>query len=143
MGLDWLTIWLVAGIVLLIAELLTGTFMLMFLSLASFSAALVSLHPAGQSTVIQAVIFFAVVVVGIFGFRKPLQKRFIRNAQNMHSDLGQHVDTDSAIAPRESARVMYQGTRWQALNVGETDIPAGARAIIVAIDGNSLLIKKA
>ncbi len=143
MALDSVTYWLILGLVLLIAELLTGSFVLVFLALGAFAAGLsAALLGSTPSLTVQTGVFAVVVVVGIFGLRRPLQKRVQRNLSQMGSDVGQTFVADQTIAAKQTGRITYQGTGWQAQNVGDVMIAADDRVLIVAVDGNTLMIRK-
>ena len=45
------------------------------------------------------------------------------------------------LAPGAETRLDYRGTKWTAENVGSEPISAGARAIVVEVDGLTLRIK--
>lgn len=135
-----LTIWIILGMVLLTAEMLTGTFMLIFIALGCLVAALMAALVT-DSIAVQIVGCAIVSVLGVYLLRKPLQRKLLKSV-NIQADVGKEILIDRDIPPHDRARISYQGTTWDALNSGTEEIRQGDRVTIVGIDGNMLLIRK-
>ncbi len=129
-------LWAVTGIVLIIVEMLTGTFYLLVLGLAALAAAAVAY--LGQSFWVQAVVVAAVSVIGVI-----LVKRFrgaVQPAANQGLDIGQTVMLDAWISEADGlARVQYRNAQWEAQVTGER-VPGGKVFYIHAVDGNTLRV---
>jgi membrane protein implicated in regulation of membrane protease activity len=136
---DLLSIWLIAGLILLITEMVTSGFFILFIAIGCFAAALTaSLHgPLWVQTVVCAI----VSVVGMLTLRKPIQKRLLKSL-HIEADIGKEIRIDSPIGPHQQARITYQGSTWLATNVGADSLSQGDHVTIVGIDGNILLIRK-
>jgi hypothetical protein len=136
--------WMILGAVLLGAELfaIDAQFYLVFLGI---SAALVGL--AGLFGVVmpewgQWMAFAALSLVSFFTFRKSLYEKIRGGAIGFHETLaGNSVDVPAQLEPGAESRLEYRGTKWTVRNIGESSIPAGARATIVEVDGLTLRIK--
>ncbi len=139
-GMTHITLWVVLGTCLLVAEMMTGTFFLLFFSLGAFCASLSALFGL-NSFPLQIVVCGVVSVVGFVLLKKPLQKKFLKTAQ-IQNDIGQKIKIDTAIPAGKSARIAYQGTTWDAQNNGSVDLQSGDLALIVGTDGPTLLIQK-
>lgn len=135
-----ITLWVVLGTCLLVAEMLTGTFFLLFFALGAFSASLLALFGL-DSFPLQIVICGVVSIAGFFVLKKPLQKKMLK-AASVQNDLGQRIQVDQAISISQIARVSYQGTTWEARNVGTESLNKGDWALIVGTEGHTLLLKK-
>lgn len=133
-----LLVWIITGILMLIGEMLTTSFFLLFMSLGSFAAALAAFFQ--QGILIQVVLFLIVSVLGVLLLRKPIQNKLLKKAL-IASDVGSQVVVTKQFAPNQQDTLMYQGTSWSAQNVGSSTIQNGSTAVIVSIDGNKLLIK--
>jgi membrane protein implicated in regulation of membrane protease activity len=140
--------WLLAGFVLVIAELLTGTFYLLVLGVAAFAGAGVAW--LGQGFGWQAFVAAVVAVAGVVWVqRHPRQSR----GNPMASlDAGQAVTLDhwtDRAAGR--ARVRYRDSLWDA-EVAKSDDPAGGSGgdagkdgetfFITAVEGSTLKVSK-
>ena len=132
-------VWLVAGIALIIAELLTGTFFLLVLGIAAFAGAAVAWSGAGiWAQAIAAATIAAVGVVWVHHWRKGSAR------QQMPSlDVGQIAVFESWVsADAGHARVTYRDTQWDAQITGPADGHPGEIFYIVAVDGSTLKISK-
>ncbi len=132
-------LWAVTGIVLIIVEMLTGTFYLLVLGVAALAAAAAAY--LGQSFWVQAVTVAAVAVTGVI-----LTRRFRGAAhpvQDRGLDIGQTVVLDSWISEADGlARVTYRNAQWEARVIGER-APGGRVFYIHATDGNTLSVSAA
>lgn len=137
--MDWLTIWLTAGICLLVIEMMSGTFVLMFLSLGCFAAAMADYLGSTELNT-EVAIGVAISLLGLVIWRKTLQKRLTKQI-SVSSDIGKEIVVDQETLPGQSSRISYQGTTWNAVSVDSEVIKSGQPAQIVGIDGNSLLIR--
>lgn len=132
--------WIVIGTALLVAEMMTGTIVLVFLALGSFCAGLVSMLSPDNAS-LPFIICAVVSVLGFWLLRNPIKKRLLKTTK-LSADVGKEILIDQNIPPYQQARISYQGTTWQANNLGMEEISQGDRVTIVGIDGNILLIRK-
>lgn len=134
-----MSLWLIAGLVLLISEMLTASFYLVFIALGCLVAALAA--TLGTPLWVQTVIAAGFSMLGATALRGMVQRRLVK-ASGIQSDLGQQLRADEAIAPHQQARINYQGSSWLATNMGLEPIQRGDHVSIVGVDGNILLVKK-
>jgi membrane protein implicated in regulation of membrane protease activity len=130
--------WALVGIVLVIAELLTGTFYLLMLGFAAFGAALAAW--LGQAFPIQVVV--AAVVAGL-GAYLVYSYRAKNAAQQMPSiDAGQPASFESWIdRGARLARVRYRGASWDArFDEEELSLEPGAMLYVLTSEGNTLRV---
>jgi membrane protein implicated in regulation of membrane protease activity len=130
--------WLIAGLVLVIAEMLTGTFYLLVLGIAAFFGALVAyLH---FDVGIQAAVAAVVAVAGSLWVR-GYRRRTARKAMPP-LDLGQAVSFDAwTDEGARRARVRYRDTLWDARVEGEPGTAApGDTFYIAAVEGSILTV---
>lgn len=137
--MDPVIIWIVAGFLLIIGEMLTGTFYLLFIALGCFAAA--GTAQLQMPFLIQSAMCGFVSVLGVFLLRKPLQNKMLKTLE-VQNDLGRILTVDSFIQATKKGSVTYQGTLWNAENVGDSNLQSGDQATIVKVDGNILQIKK-
>lgn len=134
--MDAYLLWAVAGIVLIIVEMLTGTFYLLVLGIGALAAA--GAAWLGYSFWVQAVLTATVAVAGVI-----LLKRFRGAAQPARGqglDIGQTVILDSWISEADGlARVTYRNAQWEARVTGERT-PGGKVFYIHAMDGSTLSV---
>ena len=129
--------WAIAGLVLVITELLTGTFYLLVLGLAGFGAALAAWLGLGFGA--QAIVFVAVAGIGCYGvhiYRARNQKQ-----QMAPIDAGQPASFESWIDQASGlARVRYRGASWEARLQGGAALQPGAVLYVLATEGNTLKV---
>jgi membrane protein implicated in regulation of membrane protease activity len=131
--------WLIAGIVLIVAELVSGTFYLLVLGVAALLTAAVAY--AGAGFLIQVVVAGAIAIAGVFWIRG--RKRAMATPAMPPLDVGQPVTLDSWVNRDDRlARVKYRDALWDAIVEGEFRGEAGEVFYIRAIAGNTLRVAK-
>ena len=132
-------LWAVTGIVLIIIEMLTGTFYLLVLGIAALAAAAAAY--LGQSFWVQAVTVAAVSVLGVILIKRFRGKDQPASVQGL--DIGQAVTLEAWISePDGLARVKYRNAQWEAQVSGDRT-PDGKVFYIHAVDGNTLRVSAA
>jgi membrane protein implicated in regulation of membrane protease activity len=139
----WL-LWLVVGFVLVIAELLTGTFYLLVIGLGAFAGAVIAW--AGGNELVQAIVAGVVAVGGAFYVHHWHAAR--RQHDDPHGnflDRGQSVVLEAWTNELAGfARVKYRGTTWDARLAEPAARPVpGATLYIEALEGNTLVVASA
>ncbi|MGE5824191.1 MAG: NfeD family protein [Bacteroidota bacterium] len=139
MPIDHFLVWLIAGFILVIVELVTGTFYLLMLGIACFAGA--GLAYAGGVFAWQALVAAAVAVGGVVWVRR--HKKSIEPKRMRGLDFGQPAAFDSWVnKDAGQARVRYRDTLWDAQITGDI---AGERDEVLyvnSIDGNALKVSK-
>jgi membrane protein implicated in regulation of membrane protease activity len=129
--------WVLAGL-LVLAELLSGTFYLLLLALGAAAGALAA-HAGGGTT---AQLLAAAAMGGggtaIWHFRRASAPKSAPAASNVdvNLDIGQMVNVERWDAHGQT-RVHYRGAAWSARHAGAGQPEAGAHRI-VAVHGNRL-----
>lgn len=137
--MDHAVVWAVAGLVLVIVELVTGTFYLLMLGIAAFGAALAAW--LGLTFAAQSIVAAVVAVVGCYGVHVYRAKN--RAQQMAPIDAGMPASFESWLdAGARLARVRYRGASWEARVEGREAIEPGATVYVLAADGNTLRVAK-
>lgn len=139
--MDLWVLWIIAGLVLVIAELVTGTFYLLVLGLGGFAAAVVAW--AGGNALLQVAAFGVVAIGGVLLVHHWHEAN--RKADEGHSnflDRGQPVVLEGwANESAGLARVKYRGTSWDARVAGARVRPTpGSTLYIEAQEGQTLVV---
>ena len=131
--------WAIIGLVLVITELLTGTFYLLMLGIAAFGAALAAWLGFDFGT--QAIVAALIAGAGCYGVHVYRAKN--AKQQMPPIDAGMPASFESWIdAPARLARVRYRGASWDARIEGAEALEAGATLYVLAADGNTLKVSK-
>jgi membrane protein implicated in regulation of membrane protease activity len=132
------TLWLIVAGVLVMAELLTGTFYLLMLSLGATAAALTAY---ADGTLTWQIVTAAIVGGGaavLWHLKKPLSN----DAQdsNVHLDIGETVTVD-AWDTQGHAQVKHRGAQWTAVCAANATPEPGLHRIS-EMQGNRLVLEK-
>ncbi len=138
-------IWVIAGVLLLVAELtyISAEFYLLFVGIAAaITGVWVALTPAWPIWS-PWVIFILLTLAGVKFFRRSLAERFrVRGLPPPGlSAIGQSIHVTEGLAPLGEGRAEFRGASWGIRNRTETAIPAGTLVPIVAIDGLTLIVE--
>jgi len=132
-------VWLIAGIALVIAELLTGTFYLLFLGIAALVGAAVAY--AGAPFWAQAIASAVLAVAGVLWIQR--HNRMKRQPGMPSLDVGQPVRLDAWVNEADRlARVRYRDALWDAHVSGEIRGEPGEVLYITGVDGATLRVAK-
>jgi membrane protein implicated in regulation of membrane protease activity len=134
----WL-LWLIAGFVLVIADLVTGTFYLLVIGLGAFAGA--GMAWAGAHAVVQSFTASVVALVGVWVVHHWHARRRPGKKGDNCLDRGQPVVLEGwSNEPAGIARVRYRGTSWDArVAPGERPAP-GTTLYIEGQQGNELVV---
>ncbi len=140
-----ITMWIIAGIVLLILELLTQTVWSLCAAIGCAGGALALL--LGFDPLVQYIVAGVVTVASLFLVMPPL-KRFLHKRADkdgisartgMDALLGRRGTVTQEIKPGHMGRVRIDGDSWQAVAPGtDTVIPRGTEAVVTSY--NSIII---
>lgn len=131
--------WAIVALVLVISELLSGTFYLLMLAVAAFGAA--GAAYLGQGFPVQSIVAVVLAAGGCYGVHAYREKNKL--AQMPHIDAGMPASFESWVdAGSRLARVRYRGASWEARVEGAEAVEPGATVFVVATDGNTLKVAK-
>jgi membrane protein implicated in regulation of membrane protease activity len=131
--------WIIIGFVLVIIELLTGTFYLLVFGMGAFAGAVIAWAGAGYFA--QAVGACAVALAGAAWVRAWHAKQRKGGVEDNLLDRGQPVVLEAWVDQAAGrARVQYRGASWDARLAGAERPAPGATLYIVGQDGNAFLV---
>lgn len=106
-------IWAIVGFVLIIAELLTGTFYLLVFGVAALVAALIAFM--GGEIWMQVISSVAATFIGVFLIHRWWQQHPKQTASENNLEVGQTVIFEHWVdEASRTARVKYRGAMWDA-----------------------------
>jgi membrane protein implicated in regulation of membrane protease activity len=139
MPLDLPLAWLIAGFILVIVELVTGTFYLLVIGIAAFAGAGVAY--AGGTFVWQAVAAAVIAVAGLIWAHRYRQTITPKRMQGL--DFGQPAAFESWVNKSTAqARVKYRDALWDAQVAGDVSGEPGEILYIISVDGSTLKVSK-
>ncbi|MDQ3404139.1 MAG: NfeD family protein [Actinomycetota bacterium] len=133
-------IWLIGGVVLIAAEVLSGDFVLLMLGVAAVAGG--GAEALFGNTFISATVF-ALVSLGLVTVARPLLKRRLHGAHrpdNVAALVGGHAIVTSTV-DNTGGRIKLNGTDWsaRALDAGQV-IEPGTSVTVVEISGATAIV---
>ena len=134
------TIWFSLDVLLVIGELMTGTFYLLMVAIGLLAGGLAAL--VGLAFPAQAIVAAIIAVFGIAGLRRSRYGRVTREDaarnRNVNLDIGEVLRVD-AWSPERRARVQYRGAAWD-VELAPHATASGGEFRIVEVRGNVLVV---
>lgn len=139
MPLDAQTLWLLAGVLLILVEFFAPGVIIVFFGIGAVATAFTTW--AGWTTGIgsQSAVFAVVSVSLLFGLRRYIRKWFVGDSTDLNGGtdedfIGREAHVVTALPGRGGdGQVEIKGTRWKARSEGP--IPAGTTVIIERREG--------
>ena len=128
--------WLLAGLGLLIVELVTpGGFFAVFFGVAAILVGVLSGSHLIEAEWLQWALFIVFSIVGVVALRRPLMQRMGLNVPALPSDdvQGELALVTEEIRPGELGKVELRGSTWTAR--AHRTIRVGERARVERVDG--------
>jgi membrane protein implicated in regulation of membrane protease activity len=142
-------LWVVLGVILIVAEIFTSGFVLLWFGAGAIAAALAALAGAGYP--FQFLIFFVVSIALTAASRTIFTKYLMRDAdeggyksgaESLPGQIGTVVASSQG-ALSEGAVKVY-GTTWTAYPAaGEEPLEAGSRVVVESVRGASIYVRRA
>jgi inner membrane protein len=128
-------VWAVVGLLLLIAELATFSFILCFIGLGALIVALTTWIGITPSFSGQLAVFTGSSMMTLILLRKTARKLFAGHADTRPDYAGQKVRVVKSIPAGGEGAIQYRGSDWIAFSDSSQTIPEGASAQIETIEG--------
>ncbi len=133
--------WLIAGLALIIIEVMSGTFYLLVLGIAAFAGALAAYSGAGAFVQVGCVGVLA--AIGLFAVHRWHQSRPATTPQERSLDVGQVVILESWLDHNSKrVRVKYRGSTWDAELIGDANVQLNDTLYIHSADGSELRVSR-
>ncbi|GLS83451.1 NfeD family protein [Paraferrimonas haliotis] len=139
-------VWVVVGILMMLAELIIPGGVIFFLGLSALLVGgLIGLGLI-SSWVIAVTVWFILSIVLTLSLRQLVQKHFGGDISHQNTDEefslhGQTADVIEPIGPGQSqGRVRFQGTTWTAVSDGR-EIAVGEEVVVVCRENIGLLVE--
>ena len=132
-------IWAIIGIALIITEVFTNTFFILFFGISALAVALLRMF--GLDHLATEIIIFAVVgTAGTLIFRKKIMESF-HSTSSVSQDKDTKVILTHEIPAGGMAAIIYQGSTWTAVNESSRDFKKGEAVLIDRVEGVKLVVK--
>jgi inner membrane protein len=133
--------WVVGGMFLVVLELVTSGFFIIFFGLGAITVGLIANFAPSTSWWLEWLLFTVFSLVYLALFRKRLQSRFENPpASTVDSLVGGLAIAKESLAPGVVGRVEVRGSAWSARNTSAVVLAAGQRCRVVSVDGLTLAV---
>ncbi|GAB3893005.1 hypothetical protein GCM10028803_06650 [Larkinella knui] len=143
--ITWPQLWVLLGILFLIAELLSVSFVFTFLSVGAFVTALVTVLGITPNLTTQLFCFAVVTVLTLVTGRKPLRRWFESRTKKQEyiESVGDKATVTETIPASGEGRIFYRGTEWAAVSEHHESIMAGQAVVIRRMEGSRAVVRPA
>ena len=140
--MEW-WIWLLAGLLLLFAELLTpGGFYIIFFGIGAIVVGILARFQAAGPTWFQFILFSIVSVLTLWLFReKLLQLTRARSSDGVDNLVGETAVLLEDISANGIGKAEMRGTSWNTRNVGDKPLARGQRCRVERVEGLTLFVR--
>jgi membrane protein implicated in regulation of membrane protease activity len=137
-------LWLIGGVLLALAELFTGDFILIMLAGGAFAAA--GTAALGGPIAVQALVFAVVSALGLAGARPALKRHLNKRSDDARIGMEALEGSEATVVEQVTSgagMVKIGGELWTARAYDATQvIDAGARVRVVEVKGATALVWK-
>lgn len=134
-------VWAIIGLILIVVEVFTATFFLVFFGVAAFVVAGLTFTGL-TNTAWQIIVFALLAILGA----ALLRGKLVSSLQGKHGLPGDEMQTivlSGDVPAGGSAQIMYQGTTWMAVNETPVDFKRDDKVLIQRIDGVKIILTRA
>jgi len=140
--MSWALVWLIVGIALIVAEVVSGDFVLVMLGVAALFGA--GAEVLTGNLVIDVAVF-AVASVGMLMLVRPALKRRLLSGPTHHTGIDALIGARAVVVStvdHEAGRVKLAGDVWPARTLGEHQPPIapGTPVTVVEISGATAVV---
>jgi membrane protein implicated in regulation of membrane protease activity len=134
--------WLVLGMILLAAEIITpGGFYLLFLGLSALAVGTIVGLGLMDMVWLQWLLFSVISIASVLIFRGPLLERMKPHEKEMIDTMvGELATPLNDLTPGATGKAELRGTTWSARNSGHSTLQKGQRARVERVEGLTLWI---
>jgi inner membrane protein len=140
--MEW-WIWILLGLLLLLAELLTpGGFYIIFFGIGAVVVGVLAGFNAAGPLWFQFILFSILSVLTLWLFReKLLQLTQGERRKNVDSLVGETAVATEEIHLNAVGKAELRGTSWNARNVGDKPLTRGQRCIVERVEGLTIFVR--
>ncbi|MGN0844709.1 MAG: NfeD family protein [Kiritimatiellia bacterium] len=139
------TIWLIAGIVMIIAEFFLPGLIICFFGVSALIVGVLNLLIPAVSSTLSLLLFGLLSVILLLGVRRFIPKTFHGNVQRAVEDpdgdevVGEKVVVTEEITPDRKGAVLFRGSRW--LAASDSPHAVNETVVIVRRDNLTLIVR--
>lgn len=143
MDLSLPQIWLIVGLVMLLAELVSVLLVFVFFAAGALLTSLLTVIGLLPTTESQILAFSAISLISLLILRKHARKLLERRTTPEYREFtGETAMVIRDIPGNGEGRIYYRGAEWKAIAENHQNIPAGSKVVIKKTDGIILIVEE-
>lgn len=131
--------WMILGALLLVGEVFTGTFDLLFFGIAALITAALAQWVTGQLEW-QILVFASIAMLGFWYARR--RGRQVKS-KGFEADIDKTIVLSHPLKAGAEGTIQYQGAPWTAVNASNVDLSAGQKVAITKTEGVRIFVRQA
>lgn len=135
-------LWAIIGIILIIAEVATMSFFLIFFGLGALLTALLAWSGITPGIESQLIVFAVSSLAMLAALRRFAKNLFFSKADASQDSVGQRALVSKMIPAGNEGAVTFRGTEWIAFSDTSETIPAGSTVEITGTEGIRLKVRR-
>ncbi len=145
MDLSLPQIWLIVGLVMLLAELVSVTLVFIFFAVGAFATALLAILGIVNEPDTQIMCFSVISFLSLILLRKQAKLLFFKGGKSPEYNefIGETAMVIREIPQGGEGKIFYRGAEWIATSSHHQAIEAGSKVIIRNTDGIKLIVDEA
>lgn len=145
MDLSFAQIWLIVGLLMLLAELVSVVLVFAFFAIGAFLTALLAYVGILPDMDLQILAFSIISVVSLLFLRKHARRLLNSHGKSHEFEEfnGETAMVVKDIPQSGEGKIFYRGTEWIALSFTQRAIDAGSKVVIRKTDGIKLIVEEA
>jgi inner membrane protein len=144
MDLSFPQIWLIVGLIMLVAELLSVFLVFVFFAVGACVTALLAATGVLTSPEWQMVVFCIVSLLALIVFRKNARRLLDSRGKSFEYNefVGETALVVKDIPNLGEGKIYYRGAEWKAVSQHRSEIVAGSKVVITRTDGIVLVVEE-
>ncbi|TDE13344.1 NfeD family protein [Dyadobacter psychrotolerans] len=144
MDLSLPQIWLIVGLIMLLAELVSVLLVFIFFAIGALLTALLASVGILSSPEMQLIAFSVISLLSLLILRKHA-RRLLDNRGKQHEYnefVGETALVIRDIPSNGEGKIYYRGAEWKATSLNSSLIIAGSKVVIIRTDGIVLIVEE-
>lgn len=143
MDLSLPQIWLIVGLIMLLAELVSIMLVFVFFAIGALLTSLLAFMGVLPTTESQILAFSAISLISLLVLRKHARRLLERTSDSEYTEfVGETAMVIKDIPERGEGKIYYRGAEWKAHATNQGFIPAGSKVVIKKTEGIVLLVEE-
>jgi membrane protein implicated in regulation of membrane protease activity len=144
MDLSLPQIWLIVGLVMLVAELLSVMLVFVFFVMGAFVTAALAATGVLPTVESQILVFSSISLISLLIFRKHARRLLDNRDKSFEYQefIGETAMVIRDIPMSGEGKIYYRGAEWKAISLHGSVICAGSKVVITRVEGIVLVVEE-